>query len=50
MSRLLGTLGDDLFILFNTFLEALKLHIFKKKILNTLGDALSNCTKQSGFA
>jgi hypothetical protein len=27
-----------LFILFNTFLEALKLHIFIKKILDSLGD------------
>jgi hypothetical protein len=28
------------FIPFNTFLGAVKLHIFRKKILDTLGDAL----------
>jgi hypothetical protein len=37
-SKLLRFLGDDLFILSNNFLEALKLHIFifKKKLLDIL--------------
>jgi hypothetical protein len=39
------------FILSNTFLEALKLHIFRKKILDTLGDTLMgvDCLGTSGF-
>jgi hypothetical protein len=30
----------NFFMLSNTILEALKLHLFRKKILDTLGDAL----------
>jgi hypothetical protein len=30
------------FILSNTFLEVLKFRLFRKKILDTLGDALTN--------
>jgi hypothetical protein len=38
--KILETLGDGFFIPPNTFLGIAKLHIFRTKILNTLGDAL----------
>jgi hypothetical protein len=42
MSGLLETFGDGLFYSFWYFLGAIKLHVFIKKILGILGDALKD--------
>jgi hypothetical protein len=44
---LLGTLGDDFFILSNNFLKVVKLHVFRRKKIDTLGDVLTTPNSHS---